>query len=181
MHLVGSPDWGHVNRAPASLPDELRAACRRFPDLVALDGEREQLTFAEFDRAVNRVAWGLVDRNVMGRPIGVIGPHEPKTFVTMFAVLAAGAVCVPLDAREPPDRLQSMIEQVGIELVVAPSTEIAGLRAGVELVTPTDLESRRDDDPGVSISPDAPALVYVTSGSTGRPKAIAHTHASLVW
>ncbi len=180
MQPVDAPGWSHLHRAPASFPEELRAAARLVPDRIALDSEHEQLTFADLDRGVNRIAWGLLDRGVAGRPVGVLATHEPGSVVSMFGVLAAGGVCVPLDPREPPERLQSLADRVGIDLVVAASPDASGLGPGIEVVAPGSLVSHRDDDPRVPIRPDAPAMVYVTSGSTGSPKAIGHTHDSLV-
>src|SRR5262245_55066058 len=101
MHDVDAPRWDHLQRHPASLADELRAAARLVPGEVALDAEDEHLTFADLERAMNGIASGLLDRNVTGRPVGVIGAHELESFVAMFGVLAAGGVCVPLDPREP--------------------------------------------------------------------------------
>ncbi len=83
----------------------------------------------------------------------------------MIGALKAGRIFVPLDARDPPERLALVLEQVG------------ALRVSVEELER--LSASPEDDPGLSLDPDQRAIVHFTSGSSGRPKGIVRTHDQL--
>ena len=135
MPGVPAPPWGvddeWSSRAPRSLPEEFASVVRNAGDSVAVECGGDVVTYDELDRAANQVAYGLLERDEVRQPVGVIARHELSSVVALLGVLKAGGVCVPLDPREPRERLTALIERVGVELVLGDSSTSA----------------RREDDP----------------------------------
>ncbi len=97
----------------------------------------------------------------------MVAPLEPLPIIVMLGALKAGRIFVPLDPRDPPERLAQIREQLGAQLVSAdPLGELA-----LEL----------DSDPSLQLDPYHPSLVYFTSGSSGRPKGTVNSHRQLTF
>lgn len=103
--------------------------------------------------------------------------------VSMLAVLKSGGACVALDPRNPPARLQSLIEDVDAKVVIS-SPKHATLLESLTLdlhVTVVSSDSMGTLIPGnqaqkIEVTPDNAAFVVFTSGSTGKPKGITVEH-----
>ncbi|MBF8786148.1 AMP-binding protein, partial [Pseudomonas fulva] len=103
--------------------------------------------------------------------------------IALLAVLKAGGGYVPLDPKFPRERLQQMIEDSRIALLLTQShlRQALALDAQVQcllLDTPED-GSGADSDPLNRVHADNLAYVIFTSGSTGRPKGVAISHGAL--
>jgi len=151
----------------------------------ALTDGRVRLTWAEYRDRVARLAGRLHRAGVApGERVAVHLPKSVDSFVTVHAILRAGAVLVPLDWFASPDYLRSVIDDAGpVALVTrARATTIDEVVAGstvAHVLDPTDGPAE-DDDPidAVPVAGSDPAYIIYTSGSTGRPKGIVHTHDS---
>ncbi|HEY2738842.1 MAG TPA: non-ribosomal peptide synthetase, partial [Thermoanaerobaculia bacterium] len=139
---------------------------RRFPDrtaLVAADGE---ISYGELDARAERLARHLLELGVAPEArVGVAVERSLRMIESFLAVLKAGAAYVPLDPAMPQERLEAMIAEAGISLILTP-----------------DFPLSREGGAGWERGPGGEGLAYVlfTSGSTGRPKAVAVEHRSIV-
>jgi amino acid adenylation domain-containing protein len=99
----------------------------------------------------------------------------------LTGVLLAGGAYVPLDPSQPPHRLQEMLDDAAVDIVVADSAGEAALsgsgRRFVRVPEPQDGPVAQFHCPA---GPDNAAYVLYTSGSTGRPKGVVVTHRSIV-
>ncbi|MEY9927497.1 amino acid adenylation domain-containing protein/non-ribosomal peptide synthase protein (TIGR01720 family) [Catenulispora sp. GP43] len=173
--------WRNAARPvdPRSPVDLFAEQVRRTPDAVALrDGDRE-LTYrrlAEWsDRLAARlVADGLAAEDRVALPMD----RCAELVVAQLAVLKAGGVYVPVDARAPEDRRRALLTLAGA---------VRSLRA--EHVAAADAEQAEPVEPAgpaepaepltegrPAADPDQLAYVMFTSGSTGEPKAVAVRH-----
>uniref|UniRef100_UPI00131ECCB1 amino acid adenylation domain-containing protein n=1 Tax=Streptomyces sp. NRRL S-1868 TaxID=1463892 RepID=UPI00131ECCB1 len=107
--------------------------------------------------------------------VGVCLSRSVDLVVAVLAVLRVGGAYVPLDPEYPADRLEFMVRDSGVGLVVSESGLVGRVPAGpgVELLSVDELPVAG----GVSLSvgePSVEAAAYViyTSGSTGRPKGV---------
>ncbi|MFF5532690.1 non-ribosomal peptide synthase/polyketide synthase [Streptomyces cinerochromogenes] len=156
----------------STLPALFERQAARTPDAVALvDGDRE-LTYAEVDRAANRLAHRLL-RDGVGpeRIVALALPRSAAAVVAQLAVTKAGGAFLPVDPDYPPRRREFMIRDAGAHLVLGDPAQVWTVD-GPE-TAPTDTECT------APLTPAHPAYVIYTSGSTGTPKGVVVTHRGL--
>ncbi|WP_228823137.1 Pls/PosA family non-ribosomal peptide synthetase [Nocardia blacklockiae] len=156
-----------VAAPPRTLVDILAATALDHPDAPALDDGTDTLTYAELLAEIDDTVDRLREAGVRaGDRVGVRIPSGTgELYVTILAVLHAGAAYVPVDADDPDERARLVFAEAGVSAVVT--------AAGV---TPYgDVTAAR---PGTTASPDPgdDAWIIFTSGSTGTPKGVAVTH-----
>jgi amino acid adenylation domain-containing protein len=163
--------------APAELPPVTVAGA---PDAVALVCADRSVTYAELDGLTGGLASSLVAAGVRpGSPVGVLLRRGVWPVAALAAIWRAGGAYVPLDPDLPLQRLEFMLQEAGVEAVVAdPMT--AGLAAALGTRT-VHVDAVRPDRDGPRHRPDPQDLAHVifTSGSTGRPKAVGVEHRAL--
>ncbi|MGW0537435.1 amino acid adenylation domain-containing protein, partial [Streptomyces sp. NPDC003032] len=156
----------------ATLPALFERQAARTPDAVALiDGDRE-LTYADVDRAANRLAHRLV-RDGVGpeRVVALALPRSAAAVVAQLAVTKAGGAFLPVDPDYPPQRREFMIRDAGAHLVLDDPAEVWSTEGPDTALT--------DADRTTTLTPAHPAYVIYTSGSTGTPKGVVVTHRGL--
>ncbi|MEU6173220.1 non-ribosomal peptide synthase/polyketide synthase [Streptantibioticus parmotrematis] len=156
----------------ATLPELFERQAARTPDAVALlDGDREW-TYAEVDRAANRLAHRLIGRGVGPERLVVLAlPRSAETVVAQLAVAKAGGAFLPVDPDYPAQRREFMVRDAGAHLVLDDPAEV--WVADGPQTAPTDA------DRTAALTPAHPAYVIYTSGSTGTPKGVTVTHRGL--
>ena len=124
-------------------------------------------------RAAWPPAWSAPARR--GDAIGVALNRSPEMIATIWGILRAGLVCVPLDVSYPAQRLALILETAQPFRVVA-HPEHAHV-AAAERVLPVE-ELVADIEPETFAAPqlDELAMLLFTSGSTGRPKGVELSH-----
>ncbi|MFJ4430202.1 amino acid adenylation domain-containing protein [Pseudomonas sp. NPDC089395] len=146
------------------------------PDQVAVRCDGRQLTYAELEQQANRLAWSLIERGI-GREdrVGIALGRSVDTLVAFYAVMKAGAAYVPLDIDYPAERLQWIIGDADVALLL--TEQAIGERLGVAPARRLDLDhcalSLKDHDPGRQALDDQLSYMIYTSGSTGNPKGVA--------
>ncbi|WP_328649576.1 amino acid adenylation domain-containing protein [Amycolatopsis sp. NBC_00348] len=157
---------------------EQQAAAR--PDAVALAGPAE-LTYAEVDRRADALAARLRERGAGPEVfVGICLPRSAEAVICALAVAKTGAAFVPIDARQPRDRVAFILEDTGTGLVLTDAATAAGALTGfrgeVLLIGGDDDAAESRPVPPAAIHPGNAAYVVYTSGSTGRPKGVVATH-----
>ena len=161
---------------PAVLLDLIARWATDTPDAPAVIGEDRTISYAELDRAANRVAWRLHDLGVEpDTRVGLALPAGADAIVGVLGILRAGGAYVPLDPGHPDARLTFLLDDTRAAAVVT-SSDHAGRFDNVVLVNGADA---RTGPPPVRIHPEHLAYVIHTSGSTGEPKGVMVRHAAL--
>jgi amino acid adenylation domain-containing protein len=162
---------------------------RATPDLVALEDEKESLTYAELDRKVSTLSQQLRGHGV-GRDslVGVLLPRSADYVIACLAALRAGGAFLVLELAYPVDLLTDVIEDAKPKVVVTTRAEVGKIKAGVPLIVVDDELSNQTSDSTANghprESPPLPAeddldrlsFVAYSSGTTGKPKGIANPH-----
>ncbi|WP_315772832.1 MULTISPECIES: non-ribosomal peptide synthase/polyketide synthase [unclassified Bradyrhizobium] len=154
---------------------------QRNPERVALTIGGSNVSYGELDRRANRLAHHLIEAGL--RPdqrVGVVVERNDATMAALLAVLKAGGAYVPLDPELPPDRIDFVMRDAGITVLLSGSRHvvaIAGVRA-IDLAS-FDFEAGPHHAPDPHLHPENLAYVIYTSGSTGRPKGVAVAHGPL--
>ncbi|MFE9450989.1 non-ribosomal peptide synthase/polyketide synthase [Streptomyces sp. NPDC006739] len=157
----------------ATLPELFERQAAETPDAVALsDAGGRELSYAELDRAANRLAHALIRRGVgPERVVALVLPRAAETVVAQLAVAKAGGAFLPVDPNYPVRRREFMVRDAGARLVLDDPAEV-WVADGPE-TAPTDA------DRATALTPAHPAYVIYTSGSTGTPKGVVVTHRGL--
>ncbi len=173
-------DLGPATTLARLLADQAAAT----PDRIAVSFGDSELSYAEFDERVRRVAARLAPHTAGNRAVGILAERSVEMLVAIHAVVRAGGAYVPLDPSHPTDRLYSMITDAEIGLVLATGDADAGrlgvpsLDVGVLMVEhPSDATSVPIDE---HVAPEDAAYIIFTSGSTGRPKGVVNQHDGIV-
>ncbi|MFI8768860.1 amino acid adenylation domain-containing protein [Streptomyces sp. NPDC053792] len=155
----------------------------RTPDATAVECGDERLTYRELAEQAAALALVLRAHGVGPETkVGLTGDGTPRLFVGLLAVLMAGGAYIPLDPTYPVKRLEYMIEDSSVALLLAQRAVVGRLPAvDVPVLHLDDVHEPPVPAPALP-EPDGDRLAYViyTSGSTGRPKGVMVEHAGLV-
>jgi len=154
------------------------------PQATALLFGEEALSFADLNRRANRVAHRLIALGVKpDMRVGIAMQRSVELVVAILGVLKSGAAYLPLDPEYPAERLAYMVQDSGIELLLAHRATRAALDDRSSLTTleidSIDFSSESDADPQLALHGENLAYVIYTSGSTGKPKGAAIRHEAL--
>lgn len=157
--------------SPNSFIEQLRSVGTSIPELIALEDERESLTYAETISAADEIGRALAARGV--RCGDVVATRLPRGVDRALAFLGCariGALYMPLDVTHPSARLHSLISQARPVLVIgndeSSDASVPELRShGAHI----------DSDHALPVSTDPLYLIF-TSGSTGAPKGVIVTN-----
>ena len=176
-----SADYPFDRSIPGLFEDQVAIT----PDAVAAVFEGMSLTYRDLNRNVNRLAHHLgrygVGPNVL---VGIYLDRSLEMLVAVLAVLKAGGAYVPLDPAYPADRLEFMIQDAELPLVVTRAALLrrisigAGVRALCIDHEANAIDAEPEVDPVAHAAADLAYVIY-TSGSTGRPKGVQIAHRSL--
>ncbi|PWB29273.1 hypothetical protein DCO48_22320, partial [Pseudomonas sp. SDI] len=181
------------NPATAEYPDigclhqRIEAQVAAAPNAIAVVLDGQSLTYQQLNRQANQLAHVLIARGVGPDVlVGIASARRLALPVALLAVLKAGGAYVPLDPHYPQERLNYMIRDSGLSLLLAEAELLAPLDV------PTQLQTLRLDDlastcagqpehnPDVSMSAANLAYVIYTSGSTGQPKGTLLPHRTVL-
>ncbi|MEV7405084.1 amino acid adenylation domain-containing protein, partial [Streptomyces sp. NPDC091267] len=161
------------------------AQAARTPEAVALVREDGRLTYRELDGAANALAHRLVSEGVTpGDAVGLLFDRSFAYVVTVLAVLKSGGVYVPLDPRQPEDRLSWILGNTGATHLLtdrpAGETGFAGELPVLRLDDASATAGTAPTAPAVTVHPDQALYMMFTSGSSGTPKGVVNTHRNVV-
>lgn len=151
--------------------------CQRRPHAVALtEGERE-LSFRSLLLRAQTACAQLQARDIgCGDTVAIFIDRGIEATVAAFGVLLAGACYVPLDVKNPANRLAFIVADADVKAVVGVENCPVWLQERLWL--------RLDEHctgvvKPVAVSGDALAAILYTSGSTGHPRGVALSHAAV--
>ncbi|MEM8604322.1 MAG: amino acid adenylation domain-containing protein, partial [Cyanobacteria bacterium P01_H01_bin.121] len=167
------------------------AQVERTPDAIAVVLDDQHLTYRALNQRATQLAVELQTRGVGPEQlVGLCLDRSLDMLVALLGILKAGGAYVPLDPSYPQSRLQFILKDAAVSLVVT-QPQFAdwlaqqtvdqlyiGDQLSVDPQTPGSYVTKSLVQP--SLQPDNLAYVLYTSGSTGHPKGTQISHRGLV-
>jgi len=159
---------------------------RLTPEATALLFGEVRLSYAKLNALANQLARRLREEGCGSEVlVGIALERGVSMVIALLAVLKAGGAYVPLDPQYPVDRLQYMVDDSGLRLLLSQHGVMERLpqpdRLRCLLIDDLEtlVEGRSADNLDVPPAPDSLCYAIYTSGSTGKPKGVMVRHRAL--
>ena len=167
----------------------------RTPDAVALVFGEEQISYRELNIRSNKLARYLQKIGVGAEVlVGICVERSIDTIIGMLGILKAGGAYLPLDPTYPRDRLNLMLEDASVPVVLAHQgfqlqANSKSFSESGEIYNPIvvvfdkigeSVEQEIPDNLIDSVAVANLACVIYTSGSSGKPKGVQIEHRNLL-
>ncbi|MFK7805406.1 MAG: amino acid adenylation domain-containing protein [Anaerolineae bacterium] len=155
------------------------------PDQVALKEAGQTLTYAQLNARSNQLARHLIKRGVgPDKLVGLFLERSIDMFVGLVAILKAGGAYVPIDPQLPRERIEFMLADSQVEVVLTEKSWQDHLPNTIQTPIcvdnlPPSVSAENAQNLELKISPDTLAYMIYTSGSTGTPKGVMITQRNL--
>ncbi len=156
---------------------------QRTPDHIALmDGNANQLSYDELNHQSHQLSYLLLSKGC--HPDTIIAIQMERSLemvISLLAILKSGAAYLPLDPDYPEDRIQYILSDSAVTLLLTTADLAPGCPTGIDIINP--LSPFSPPVPEITLPalhPETLAYVIYTSGSTGEPKGAMIAHAGIV-
>ena len=151
----------------------------RTPDKTALVFEGKEMTYGELNKKANQLAAVLRRKGV--RPDSVVGLMLERSFemiIGILGILKAGGAYLPIDPDYPAERIEYMLKDSNVRILLAEEAYLDRLIYDGELINLRDNSLYKEGNTEIKNINNPNDLVYViyTSGSTGLPKSVMIEH-----
>jgi len=156
------------------------------PDAVAVVFAEGQLTYRELNCRANQLAHYLQSLGVGPEDlVGISVERSLEMVVGLLGILKAGGAYVPIDPAYPRERLNYILSDSDVPVLLTQSKLLEKLPSSLDRVVLLDADwqaiaSCPQDNPTNKATPNNLAYVIYTSGSTGRPKGVLIPHSGLL-
>lgn len=189
MEILGSQQAQYHEGNECCLHHRVWKQADRTPDKTAVVCGQESLTYDALRLHAQELAQTLQASGVKtGTRVAVGLDRSLAMAVAVLGILEAGGAYVPLDARYPTERLEFVINDAEVELLLSqetwrsrlPSSDLPTVwlqsHDAWELDVQSQLSTPRAESYLQPPTPQDPAYMIYTSGSTGRPKGVLIQH-----
>ncbi|MBQ4338597.1 MAG: amino acid adenylation domain-containing protein [Clostridia bacterium] len=159
-----------------------REQAAKTPDNRAVVFKGECLSYKELDSVTDRLATLLKSHGSgRGEVVGIMVNRSLMMPLGTLAVLKTGAAYLPMDPGYPSDRLQYMLEDAGVKILICDKeleNRVPDFKGTV--LYSSVLDNLPEAAPLADVSkPEDLFILLYTSGTTGKPKGVMLTNANL--
>ncbi|AXT51937.1 amino acid adenylation domain-containing protein [Aquimarina sp. BL5] len=178
------------NQYEAIYPDQtildvFERQLRYYGEKEAIINESKSTSYSEVDLKSNQFAKILIGKGVeKGDMIPVCMDRSSDLIISILAILKVGAVYVPVDPKNPLDRVKFILQDIDAAIIIS-TTKWKDLCQNLDNINTLYFDELHDSvNKHINFSkqeiiPDQVAYVIYTSGTTGNPKGVQITHRSL--
>ena len=136
----------------------------KYPDNPAIVEDNRTISYSQLDGMIDSILARFYNK----QPdfVGIVMHHGAEQIAAMLAVLKSGAAYVPAEPFLPKDRIDYMMKNAGVKMVIT-DEYCENL--------PTATQTYEDRS-----TPDGIAYILYTSGTTGKPKGVIQENHSVV-
>ncbi|MGG2480747.1 amino acid adenylation domain-containing protein [Brevibacillus borstelensis] len=163
---------------------ERQAALHKGETAVVCGDER--ITYGELNSRANQLAHHLQQEGIGPDDlVGISVERSIEMIVCILGVLKAGGAYVPLDPAYPKERLEFMLKDSAVRILLTQKRLLSDLpKSDVKtLCVDSDWDAiaqNSSENPASGTTPDHLAYVIYTSGSTGKPKGVLIPHYQVI-
>jgi len=163
---------------PISPLDRFATRVSEMPDAVALIHDQQSMTYNELGQRSSQLAQYLrasgIGPNVV---VGLFCERSLEMIVALMAIMKSGGAYVPLDPSYPLERLDFMISDAKVSVVLTTGKLVERLHGNIVHTICVDgdwdnIDKQTPEDLTSAVQDDHLAYVIYTSGSTGTPKGV---------
>ncbi len=163
----------------------LREWAKVQPDALAIRDDRGEITWAEFDDRIERLAAKLLETGLKrGQSVAILGTSSIQYALVFLAAVRAGGVAAPLTTSATREQLEGMARDSGAKHLFIDASKRAELSDDffpeLDHVPLEDIELWMAPEgtraPTVACEKSDPFNIIYSSGTTGTPKGIVHSH-----
>lgn len=151
----------------------------RFPNNTAFIDGKNQVTYSEFSKKVAGIAEYLMAHYERGSRIGIYMHRCIDMYASIWAVMQSGMVYIPLDAGYPMERVEYIIKDSGMSVMLCDKESIKSCKDENSVCVQ---EIPEANPSSVNFSPcdkDDNIAIFYTSGSSGVPKGVVTKHQAM--
>ncbi len=115
-------DWNQTTtdyERNACIHELFESQAQKMPQATALVFGQQRITYGELNQRANQLAHRLRKHGVPPDTlIGLCLDRSPEMIVAMLAILKAGGAYVPLDRNYPKERLEFMLNDAGVRMLI---------------------------------------------------------------
>jgi len=181
--------------------DLLRDSAVRAPDRLALIGNGQRLTYAEFDQQANRLANALADLKLEhGARVAILSSNRPEYAIAYFAIARTPYVSAHCSTRSVASELAYVLNKISADVLLFESDfapvvrdTLHELGSSLTLIQLDDgdvgdvqldgvvrmsdfVSGQSDQSPAGTIKETDGLAITLTGGTTGLPKAVLVSH-----
>lgn len=165
------------------LHEVIQKTCSQNPKALAVKSWDGELSYEELDKLSFRLAHRLRLSKVGPEvKVALLFEKSMLAIVAMLAVMRSGGVFVSLDPRYPPQRLLSLLEEVGAGIVLCSERYTSVFNDAfleVLVVSPSSIADYSLAESVIQpVDPKSAMYIIFTSGSTGKPKGCVMEHSA---
>lgn len=153
--------------------------------IVARDGNKI-ITCKELDKKAILLAKILIGRGIKKQLVGISMEHSIDLLIALLGILKAGCAYVPIDANYPPSRLNYIIHDASINVILTSNLKLERIKQldciklCIDDFVASDIQHTENVNVEINIDNHDPVYIIYTSGSTGNPKGVIVEHQCLM-
>lgn len=167
----------------STIKDLFEASVKKAPDNIAIIHKDGRLTYEQLNKRANQMARLLQEKGTGPEAIvGLLFNRTIEMIISILAVVKAGGVYLPIDPDHPESRIDFIIKDSGMKLMLTDGSIKPDVGKAFEIINVTEEKINEYCDGNLPCSNkpgDAMYIIY-TSGTTGFPKGVIVEHKNAV-